>query len=347
MATGTSSAQIAAAEPPTQPVSAPLAAGAELSAAELFKRNQASIVVVHGALASERGTSQGSGVVIAAEEVVTNCHVAQSAAELTVRIGGQTLPAKLHYRDQGHDLCQLTVAGLRAPAVTLATVASLAVGARVYAIGAPQGLELSLSDGVVASLRDFGGSTLIQTTAAISPGSSGGGLFDARGHLVGITTFQSRTGQSLNFAVPADWISALRERDGNTDSLLPDRIDSGAPRAGLPAGPSSDAPTNTEIANRRRMLVGKWQCHAGANTQNRQIEYEFASDSTVTVRSKKLESRWTTVVGKFRLMSESTLLLSDAIGGAGQAVLKLVEVGPRSAVLEWQLGDRATHYCSR
>jgi hypothetical protein len=46
-------------------------------------------------------------------------------------------------------------------------------------------------------------------------------------------------------------------------------------------------------------------------------------------------------------MSESTLLLSDSKGGAGQALLKLVEVGPRSAVFEWQLGDRATHYCSR
>jgi serine protease Do len=102
-------------------------------------------------------------------------------------------------------------------------VATLAVGTKVYAIGAPQGLELSLSDGVVASLRPLGGSSLIQTTAAISAGSSGGGLFDSLGRLVGITTFQSRTGQNLNFAVPADWINLLPQRDGNTDSLLPER----------------------------------------------------------------------------------------------------------------------------
>ena len=62
--------------------------------------------------------------------------------------------------------------------------ASLKIGEAVYAVGAPQGLELSLSDGIVSQLR---GSPipLIQTTAAISPGSSGGGLFDSEARLVG------------------------------------------------------------------------------------------------------------------------------------------------------------------
>jgi tetratricopeptide (TPR) repeat protein len=53
---------------------------------------------------------------------------------------------------------------------------------------------------------------VIQTTAPISPGSSGGGLFDTRGKLVGITTFQLKEGQSLNFALPSEWVSATLDR---------------------------------------------------------------------------------------------------------------------------------------
>jgi len=84
----------------------------------------------------------------------------------------------------------------------------------VYAIGAPQGLELTLSEGLISGLRKLEEDlprhkvrNVIQTTAAISPGSSGGGLFDARGQLVGITTFLLTAGQSLNFAIPTYYIS--------------------------------------------------------------------------------------------------------------------------------------------
>jgi len=89
---------------------------------------------------------------------------------------------------------------------------SLAVGERVYAIGAPEGLELTLSEGVISGLRDFDGAHVIQTSAPVSPGSSGGGLFDAHGHLIGITTFSMKEGQNLNFALPTEWVDALVKR---------------------------------------------------------------------------------------------------------------------------------------
>jgi len=71
------------------------------------------------------------------------------------------------------------------------------------------GLELSISEGIVAQLRG-GPPPLIQTTAAISFGSSGGGLFDREGRLVGITTFGLRGGQSLNFELPVEWIGEVK-----------------------------------------------------------------------------------------------------------------------------------------
>lgn len=76
-------------------------------------------------------------------------------------------------------------------------------------MGAPRGLELSLSDGIVSQLRG-GPPPLIQTTAAISPGSSGGGLFDAEGRLVGFTTLYIQGGQSLNFAMPVEWAAEIQ-----------------------------------------------------------------------------------------------------------------------------------------
>ena len=110
--------------------------------------------------------------------------------------------------DPDKDLCLLTAPGLAAKPARLGKAARLKVGEPVYAVGAPQGLELSLSEGIVSQLRG-GPPPLIQTTVAISQGSSGGGLFNAEGELVGITTFYLKDGQSLNFALPVEWIGEV------------------------------------------------------------------------------------------------------------------------------------------
>ena len=78
------------------------------------------------------------------------------------------------------------------------------IGEDVAAIGNPKGLETSLSRGIVGQKRSRDGLRLIQTDAAISSGSSGGGLFNRSGYLVGITTFTIAEGQSLNFAIAID-----------------------------------------------------------------------------------------------------------------------------------------------
>ncbi len=84
------------------------------------------------------------------------------------------------------------------------------IGTKVFALGSPYQLEGTLSEGIVSQVRHAEGSTFIQTTAAISPGSSGGGLFLESGELIGITTMSIRGGQGLNFAIPAQSISRLQ-----------------------------------------------------------------------------------------------------------------------------------------
>jgi cytochrome c-type biogenesis protein CcmH/NrfG len=192
-------------------VLSPLAARAN-TPEQIFVQVSPSVVVVDIFDAKSKSIGQGSGAVIGAGQVITNCHVAQKGESLKVRQLGKTFKATLQYADPDRDLCQLSVPDLQAPPVTLGTASKLKVGQRVYAIGAPKGLELTLSEGLISSLRPYEGSQYIQTSAAISPGSSGGGLFDDQGRLVGITTFQFIEGQNLNFALPVDWIGELPTR---------------------------------------------------------------------------------------------------------------------------------------
>lgn len=96
--------------------------------------------------------------------------------------------------------------------VEIVPSSDLATGERVYAVGAPEGLELTFSEGVISGLRDTEGVHMIQTSAPISPGSSGGGLFDVAGNLVGVTSFQAKEGQNLNFALPGEWVTNILKR---------------------------------------------------------------------------------------------------------------------------------------
>ena len=193
------------------------------SAKDVFTKVAPSVVVVLALDEQGKTTSQGSGVVVGDYEVVTNCHVLGEAADVAVRqaadwSGRETyrMVAYLLAQNDERDLCLLFVDQLPEPpaaqAVRLGAAKVLSIGEEVYAVGAPAGLELSLSRGVVSQLRGAFGkrsAPLVQTDAAISPGSSGGGLFNQSGELVGITTFKWR-GESLNFALPAEWIEELR-----------------------------------------------------------------------------------------------------------------------------------------
>jgi S1-C subfamily serine protease len=188
----------------------------DLPPAVLFARLAPSVVVVDVHIPGRR--AQGSGIVIGRERIVTNHHVIDGATAIQITHGGRRFAARIAQFDAAHDLAILSVPGLDQPRVIQRPSSLVQVGERVYAIGAPRGLELSLSDGLIAALRTENsgsasepGATILQTTAAISPGSSGGGLFDAQGRLVGITTFSAINGQSLNFALPTEWIAALEK----------------------------------------------------------------------------------------------------------------------------------------
>jgi len=187
---------------------------AAITPQELFSKLSPSIFFVYGVDTDEKRRSQGSGVVVAPQRVVTNCHVIQGANFVYLRKENVIYVAKrVEHADASRDLCQLEVPNLNAPTVELGAAKDLKVGQKVFALGNPKGWEVSLSDGLVSALRGPDGKEqFIQTTAPISAGSSGGGLFDEEARLVGITTFIARGAQNLNFAVPAEWVREIPER---------------------------------------------------------------------------------------------------------------------------------------
>ncbi len=180
----------------------------------LFERVSPSVWVVRAQDNSGRVLAQGSAVVVAPERMVTNCRVLARANAVSVTRENLTYGAKLEYPDPDRDLCQLKVANLSAPAVTLAPAETLRTGARVYAIGSPHGRETAINDGMLSAIRrnEHQDTEALVLTVPIEPGSSGGGLFDAQGRLIGITTVLLKDGQSQNIAVPASWIAELPAR---------------------------------------------------------------------------------------------------------------------------------------
>ncbi len=183
---------------------------------QVYAKVAPSVVVVVGYKSNNpTDSSFGSGVVIAPGQIVTNCHVIDGADLIYVRHEKVSSVATLRFTDPDRDLCQVTAVEKSqfSSAITgVVSVSELRVGQRVYAVGAPQGLDLTLSDGLISSLRTMDEGTVIQTNAPISPGSSGGGLFDASARLIGITSFYHTRGQNLNFAIPASWILELPTR---------------------------------------------------------------------------------------------------------------------------------------
>lgn len=191
----------------------------------------------------ETDIGSGSGVIVSIDGlVVTNAHVLSGAKTAFVkRTDGAIFNAVgVVGVDETRDLAllKLDARGLK-PAV-LGNSKSLRVGNSVLAVGAPRGLEFSVTDGIVSAIREREDNTsLIQTSAPISPGSSGGALVDSTGAVVGITTFFLRESQALNFAVDVKHVHELIKSRSSKSIPIAEAFASRAPEL-----ESSDEPVN-------------------------------------------------------------------------------------------------------
>jgi tetratricopeptide (TPR) repeat protein len=182
----------------------------------LVKRIEPSIVVVLTYDNAEKMQGLGSGFFVSGNgDVITNYHVLQGASQAVIRTSdGKAYPVKkVVAEDRDGDLIRISVDIPENKVSPLSISPSLPdVGERIAVIGTPLGLEKTVSDGIVAAIREvpeFG--KIIQLTAPISSGSSGSPVVNMRGEVIGIATFFILQGQNLNFAIPAERIKDLKQ----------------------------------------------------------------------------------------------------------------------------------------
>lgn len=166
--------------------------------------------------------SLGSGFFVRDGEVATNLHVVEGAARGYAKLVGQ----KTKYGIEGitavdaeRDLIVLKIAAPGAQPLPLGRSDAVQVGEPVYAVGNPQGLEGTFSQGIISSIREVGSDRLLQITAPISPGSSGGPVLNAKGEVIGISFATFRGGQNLNFAIPSNYLKTLLGNAGPAKPL--------------------------------------------------------------------------------------------------------------------------------
>ncbi|WP_102127403.1 S1C family serine protease [Deinococcus planocerae] len=176
----------------------------------------------------EGGVQQGTGsgfFVNSRGDIITNNHVVEGASEITIRLHGskQTYKARVIGRAPDFDLALIRAEGLPRGAVRpipLGDSSRLDVGLKAIAMGAPFGLDFSVSEGIISSLErtvPVGtkgvSQSVIQTDAAINPGNSGGPLLNSAGQVIGVNTqiLTGGSGQSagVGFAIPVNTVKRL------------------------------------------------------------------------------------------------------------------------------------------
>lgn len=181
-----------------------------LDAQDLFRKAQDSVVVVLALQDKEGQGNFGSGVLLQRGNLVaTNHHIIAGAAELQVKLADGSTVKVLRVRAESpeHDLAILEIPRGGKPLPLARGEAQ--VGQEILAIGHPQGLERTLSTGVISGIRQKDSTRVYQITAPISPGSSGGPILNAKGEVLGLAAFYAVDGQNLNFAVPVSYIQEL------------------------------------------------------------------------------------------------------------------------------------------
>ncbi len=170
--------------------------------------------------------SLGSGFFVGAGQIASNLHVVEGAVRGYAKLVGQKTKYDLEgitAVDSRRDLVVLKVAVDDSPVLPLGDSDAVQVGEAVYAVGNPQGLEGTFSEGIVSSIREVGTDRLLQITAPISPGSSGGPVLNGKGEVIGVSVGIFKGGQNLNFAIPVKYLELLLERSSILRPLAEER----------------------------------------------------------------------------------------------------------------------------
>ena len=179
----------------------------------------------------------GSGFFVQENLIATNLHVVQGAVSGTAKeVGNQYTKYVIEgitATDKTNDLALLKVVMfpnnpqlseihrklLPSQLLPLGNSDNIKVGATVYVVGNPKGLEGTFSNGIISSRRDTDTKERLQMTAPVSPGSSGGPVLNDKGEVIGISYMTIEGGQNLNFAIPSNYLKTLIAQSGVVQPL--------------------------------------------------------------------------------------------------------------------------------
>ena len=178
----------------------------------LYKQASPAVVLIEALGADGKPTKTGSGLLVSADgKLLTNYHVISHSKQATVRLanGDAYDLVEVLAVDKRKDIAFLKIPAVDLPAGKLGRSNEVEVGHTVYSIGSPLGLQNTLSQGLVSGIREMDGYRLFQMSAPISPGSSGGPVFNAKGEVIGIAVLTIEGGQNINFAIPIDYARGM------------------------------------------------------------------------------------------------------------------------------------------
>ncbi|MGI8545436.1 MAG: S1C family serine protease, partial [Aridibacter sp.] len=203
-------------------ISAQKTADKKLTPREIAQQTLPSTVLLVMNNSETEEIKSGSGFFVAEDVVVTNFHVIKNTTEGYAKIYGQEKIYEILGiigLDEENDLALLKIKGIKGKPLKLNTDDSIAIGDEVFAVGNPKGLEGTFSQGIVSSIRKTDTKNLLQITASISSGSSGGAILDEKGDVVGVAVGAIESGQSLNFAIPVLLLRNLMSKKNLLKSL--------------------------------------------------------------------------------------------------------------------------------
>lgn len=192
------------------PAQAPKDRPDKLSPAELFKAWAPSVVTIN----VESGFRSGGGTGFVIDDkgtIVTNNHVISGADTISIKLFDGTKADAVVILDvnDDDDLALLRMKGATLPPpVVLGVSADVEVGESVVVIGNPIGLEHTMTDGLVSARRVYDDKKYIQMSAPVSPGNSGGPVFDLHGDVIAVTVAKLH-GENLNLAIPIDKLKPM------------------------------------------------------------------------------------------------------------------------------------------
>ena len=216
---------------------------------QIAARAHAALLMIRALDANGDTLGLGTGFVVSPDgRFVTNYHVIQEAARLSVKLldGAEWRDVQLVAADAASDLALMQIPGARGlTALPMGSDLQMEVGDRVFVMGNPLGMGGTFSDGMVSGKRPLEGVAMLQISAPISSGSSGGPVMNERGEVIGVATMMVMGGQNLNMAVPVRYLSPMLAARTEPRPFSPAVLVSN-PRAGLALVGDPDAPAPGE-----------------------------------------------------------------------------------------------------